>query len=77
MEMPVIAYYDDGGNIIGTDFAGNGAVEFGRGGSRMFMSYTGGTLFQKIKDEGGSVRAYFWSADGKPIAKEIDITNVF
>jgi len=39
--------------------------------------YTGSTLYEKVKAENGSMRAFFWTAGGEPIAEDIDLTDTF
>ncbi len=73
--MPIIGYFDASGNLLGTDFAGNADMSFGKGESQQFMMYTVGKLFRKVKEENGKARAFFWNADGQPIAEDIDITG--
>ncbi len=75
--MPIIGCFDANGNLLDNGFAGNADVSFGKGESQYFMMYTGGTFFQKLKEENGKVRAFFWSADGRPMAEDIDITGTF
>jgi len=75
--MPVIGYFDSTGSLLDTDFAGNGAVNLGKGESQQFMMYTGSTLYEKVKEENGSMRAFFWTAGGEPIAEDIDLTDTF
>ncbi len=75
--MPIIGYFDAEGKLISTDFEGSAELDFGKGESQQFVMYAGSALYNKVKEENGKMRAFFWTADGEPISKDIDLTDTF